>query len=161
MRRFYKRLVIVPGEPYTELMETRITPYGGADYDAAVALRRAILRTPLGLDFTAEQLAAEAADTHFVAVDGGRLLGAVVMTPYTAATVKLRQMAVSPDAQGQGIGAALLAAFEAQARAMGITGVTLAARVTAQGFYARHGYAAEGEVFEEVTIPHIRMTKAL
>jgi GNAT superfamily N-acetyltransferase len=139
----------------------RLVPYAGPDYQAAVALRRAVLRTPLGLDFTEDQLAADAADTHFAAFDGGRLVGAVVMTPYKAETVKLRQMAVSPEAQGQGVGAALLQAFEAHARAAGLTGITLAARVTAQTFYARNGYTAEGDVFEEVTLPHIRMTKAL
>ena len=139
----------------------RLAPHASPDYQAAVALRRAVLRAPLGLDFTLDQLTAEAADTHLVAFDGDRLVGAVVMTPYGAGTVKLRQMAVSPDAQGQGAGAALLKAFEAHARASGLTGITLAARVTAQGFYERSGYTAEGDVFEEVTLPHIKMTKTL
>ncbi len=142
-------------------LTVRTAPHLSAEYNAAVDLRRAVLRAPLGLDFTAEQLTAEAGDTHFIALDGDRLIGAVVMTPYNAQTVKLRQMAVSPAAQGQGVGAALLRAFEAHARAAGIAGITLAARVTAQGFYDRNGYAAEGDVFEEVTIPHIRMTKRL
>ncbi len=142
-------------------LSVRILPHGSPDYQAAVALRRAVLRTPLGLDFTSDQLAAETADTHFAAFDGGTLVGAVVMTPYDAATVKLRQMAVSPEAQGRGVGAALLRAFEAHAGAQGITGITLAARVTAQGFYAANGYTAEGDVFEEVTVPHIRMTKPI
>ena len=124
-------------------------------------LRRAVLRTPLGLDFTADQLAAESSDTHFVAFDGDSLVGAVVMTPYAADTVKLRQMAVSPAAQGQGVGAALLRAFEVHAKATGQKGITLAARLTAQGFYERNGYAADGDVFEEVTLPHIHMTKRL
>jgi predicted GNAT family N-acyltransferase len=139
----------------------RLAPHASPDYDDAVTLRRAVLRAPLGLDFTPEQLADEAADTHFVAFDGVHVVGAVVMTPYSATIAKLRQMAVSSDAQGQGVGATLLKAFEAHARAQGLTGITLAARVTAQGFYARNGYAAEGDIFEEVTIPHIKMTKAL
>jgi len=139
----------------------RIVDHGSPDYAAAVDLRRAVLRTPLGLDFTAGQLAAEHADTHFAAFDGGRLVGTVVMTPYSAGIVKLRQMAVAPDAQGHGVGAALLAAFETHARAAGLTGITLAARVTAQAFYARNGYTAEGGIFEEVTLPHIRMTRSL
>ncbi len=139
----------------------RLAPHASPDYQAAVALRRAVLRTPLGLDFTPDQLAAETADTHLVAFDGDTLVGAVVMTPYGNDTVKLRQMAVSPNTQGQGVGAALLKAFEAHAREAGLTGITLAARVTAQGFYERNGYAAEGGVFEEVTIPHIKMTKLL
>lgn len=142
-------------------IDIRLAPHQSPDYHAAVALRRAVLRTPLGLDFTPEQLAAETDDTHFVAFDGDRLVGAVAMTPYTATTVKLRQMAVSPAARGQGIGAALLRVFEDHARSNGMTGITLAARLTAQGFYARNGYAVEGDVFEEVTIPHIRMTRRL
>ena len=143
------------------MLDIRTTAHSSPDYDAAVALRRAVLRTPLGLDFTPGQLAAESTDTHFVAFDADRLVGAVVMTPYSADTVKLRQMAVSPDAQGAGVGAALLAAFEGHARAAGLTGVTLAARISAQGFYERNGYTAAGDVFEEVTLPHIRMTKSL
>ena len=139
----------------------RTAPHGGSHYDAAVDLRRIVLRAPLGLDFTPEQLAAEAADTHFVAFDGEDLVGAVVMTPYNATTVKLRQMAVAPGVQGRGVGAALVKAFENHARSLGMTAITLAARVTAQGFYLATGYVAEGDVFEEVTIPHIRMSKAL
>lgn len=135
--------------------------YATPDYDAAIVLRRAVLRTPLGLDFTAEQLAAEAGDTHFAAIGGDVLVGAVVMTPYDASTVKLRQMAVAPDVQGHGVGAALLRAFEAHAQHIGVSHIVLAARVTAQRFYEVNGYAAEGDIFDEVTIPHIRMTKTL
>ena len=139
----------------------RLAPHQSPDYAAAVTLRRAVLRTPLGLDFTADQLAAEGDDTHFVAFDGDILVGAVVMTPYTGETAKLRQMAVAPAAQGKGVGAALLRAFEDHARATGRKAITLAARLTARGFYERSGYAADGDVFEEVTLPHIHMTKRL
>ena len=138
-----------------------ILPYGSPDYQSAVTLRRAVLRTPLGLDFSADDLVREAGDTHFGAWEGGAFIGAVVMTPYAQGQVKLRQMAVSPDHQGRNIGGQLLAAFEAHARDHAIGEIILAARVTAQGFYARHGYQVDGDVFSEVTIPHIRMWKAL
>ena len=39
--------------------------------------------------------------------------------------------------------------------------VILNARIGAEGFYARHGYVAQGEPFEENTVPHIRMTKRI
>ncbi len=39
-------------------LTVRRIPHGSADYAAAVNLRRAVLRTPLGLDFTSAQLAA-------------------------------------------------------------------------------------------------------
>jgi len=139
----------------------RDVPHGSPDYEAAVRLRRAILRTPLGLDFTPEELAREAADTHLTAWSGDRLIGTVVMTRYSDTTAKLRQMAVSDEARGTGAGAALLSAFENLARAQGFREIVLAARQTAQGFYTRHNYATDGVVFEEVTIPHLRMWKTL
>ncbi|MDV6329852.1 GNAT family N-acetyltransferase [Asticcacaulis sp. 201] len=144
-------------------MPLRVRPiaHGSADYAAAVNLRRAILRTPLGLDFTSAQLAAEAGDTHLGAFDDDDLVGTVLIAPYDDTTVKLRQMAVDDDQQGKGIGAQLLSAAEDAARAAGKTRITLAARLTAQAFYERHGYAAEGDVFDEVTLPHISMHKSL
>lgn len=139
----------------------RIAPHSSPDYKAAVALRRATLRTPLGLDFTAEELKREAADTHLTAWSGDQLVGTVVMTRYTGTTVKLRQMAVSDAARGTGAGAALLSAFETEARARGYSDITLAARQTAEGFYAHYGYDTDGVVFKEVTLPHVRMWKTL
>ena len=135
--------------------------HGSADYAAAVNLRRAVLRTPIGLDFTYTQLAAEAGDIHLAAFADGELIGTVLVSPYDDQTMKLRQMAVDDAVQGQGVGAQLLAAAEAEARADGKTRITLAARVTAQPFYARNGYMAVGDVFEEVTLPHIAMQKTL
>jgi len=142
-------------------LDIRTVAYGTPDYDAAVALRRAILRTPLGLDFSAEDLAREAADTHLAAFDNGRLVGTVVMTPYEPGKVKLRQMAVADDMRGRNIGAQIVAAFEDHARRNGIGEIVLAARQTAQSFYARLGYDTDDEVFTEVTIPHVRMWKML
>ena len=142
-------------------LSVRILAPGSADYNAAVALRRAVLRIPLGLDFSADDIAREAGDTHFAAWQGNRLVGTVVMTPYTDTRVKLRQMAVAEDMRGANIGAALLAAFEDHSRNTGIRDIVLAARVTARGFYARHGYTTDDAVFTEVTIPHIQMWKTL
>lgn len=135
--------------------------HGSADYAAAVNLRRAYLRTPLGLNFTSAQLAAEAGDIHLAAFEDNELVGTVILSPYDDNTLKLRQMAVDDALQGQGIGGQLLKAAEAEALADNKTRIILAARVTAQPFYARNGYRPAGDVFEEVTIPHIMMEKAL
>ena len=139
----------------------RVISHGSADYAAAVNLRRAVLRTPLGLDFTSAQLAAEAGDIHLAAFDGDELIGTMLLTAYDDTTLKLRQMAVDEAVQGQGVGAALLKAAEAETRAAGKSRISLAARVTAQPFYTRNGYTAVGDVFEEVTLPHVAMQKTL
>lgn len=140
---------------------TRLVAHGTPEYEAAVALRRRILRTPLGLDFAPEQLAAEAADTHLAGFADGRLVATVVLSPYDKKSLKLRQMAVDEGLQGSGAGSALLRAAESHALSAGMSHMVLNARVAAQGFYERNGYAAVGHAFIEVTIPHVRMVKAL
>jgi predicted GNAT family N-acyltransferase len=62
------------------------------------------------------------------------------------------------DRRQEQIGVLLLAKAENWARDEGLV---LNARLGAEGFYARFGYHAEGEPFEENNIPHIKMTKRL
>jgi GNAT superfamily N-acetyltransferase len=59
---------------------------------------------------------------------------------------ELGELAVTDETEGQGAGAALLAAAEAWARERGFSFVALgtgAANTRARDFYARHGYAEE------------------
>jgi N-acetylglutamate synthase-like GNAT family acetyltransferase len=143
------------------LLDIRTPGFGDPDWLAAVALRRAILRTPLGLDYSADDLAREAADTLFAAYDEGRLVGVVMLRLAPPDGARLRQMAVAFDMRGRGIGEQLVAALEAQARQLGLRQIQLAARLTARGFYERCGYDPDGEIFTEVTLPHIHMSKTL
>ena len=142
-------------------LAVRRIPHATPDYESTVSLRRTILRTPLGLDFTVEQLNEEAGDIHLAAFAGDELIGTVVLTPYRAGIFKLRQMAVADSHRGRSVGALLLEAAEDTARAEGATQILLASRVTARAFYAKYGYKAQGDVFTEVTIPHITMSKLI
>ena len=143
------------------MLELGEVDYGSERYRELVALRRRILRTPLGLDFTAEQLAAERADIHIAAYLEGELVGCVVLTAVDGSTVKLRQMAVVPDLQGRGLGARIVAFAERRAAERGCRQIILNARESAVRFYEHAGYAVTGEVLTEVTIPHLRMVKRL
>ncbi len=60
---------------------------------------------------------------------------------------RLRGMAVVPEARRRGIGAALVAACEAHARAHGATRLWFNARVDALPFYFALGYEAFGETY--------------
>ena len=131
-------------------------------YALAVALRHEVLRIPLGLAFTVDQLASESDSHHLVALDeGGRILGCLMLTPRAGGEVQMRQVAVKPDRQGTGLGRALALEAEAKARALGFTRMMLHARDTAIGFYGRLGYAPEGDRFLEVGIVHQQMAKRL
>lgn len=132
------------------------------EYDEAVRLRYEVLRRPLGLDFTPEQLAAEYDDVHLAGFDGmGRLIGYLCLTPLNNGEVKMRQVAVAPEWQGKGVGKKLVAASEELAKHLNFKRMTMHARETAVPFYLRLGYQTVGEQFEEVTIPHFKMEKKL
>jgi predicted GNAT family N-acyltransferase len=136
-------------------------PFGSDLYRQALALREVILRQPLGLELTAEELADDQLRRHFCATSHGAVVGSVSLSPLDGETVQLRQMAVAEDRRREKIGARLLACAEDWARSGGYPLMVLNARLGAEGFYARYGYLAQGEPFDENTVPHIRMTKPL
>jgi predicted GNAT family N-acyltransferase len=143
------------------VIQVREVTHGTPEYDQTVELRRRVLRTPLGLDFDAEELPAEASEFHLAAFEQGSVVACLVLVPYEHGEIKMRQVAVEPRLQNQGVGRQLVSASEELGRARGFTVMTLHARDTAVPFYERLGYACEGPIFEEVTIPHVKMTKRL
>ena len=134
---------------------------GSSEYGAAVALRHAVLRAPLGLEFTHAEIADEPKCFHLAAIAGGEVIGTLLLKPLDAQAVKMRQVAVHPDLQCRGIGARLVRFAEAFAREKGCARVVAHARGTALTFYERLGYTAEGAPFLEKTIPHQLVMKRL
>lgn len=136
--------------------------FGTPEYDEAVALRYEVLRKPLGLDFLPEQLATEWSDIHLAGFDtDGKLVAILLLTPLDSETIKMRQVAISPELQGKGLGAQLVKASEELAIGRQFKTMSLHARETAVPFYLRLGYQIIGDRFEEVTIPHFKMAKKL
>lgn len=122
------------------------------------AIRHAVFVVEQGVPPDLEWDGSDGNCLHLVARDrAGRPLGTVRMTP----AGHIGRMAVLAAHRGQGVGSALLAAVLAAARARGLAAVHLNAQLGAAGFYARHGFAAEGETFMEAGIPHRRMTLRL
>jgi predicted GNAT family N-acyltransferase len=144
-----------------EAIEIAEAPYGSELYRRSVGLRAAILRAPLGLELTEAELADDAGRRHFCATFGGDVVGTVSLQTLDGETLQLRQMAVAEDRRRERIGARLLARAEDWARGEGYRQIVLHARLGAEGFYAKHGYVAEGAPFDENTIPHVRMSKRL
>lgn len=71
------------------------------------------------------------------------------------------RVAVLPLFRGRRIGQMIVAALEGQARKMGARAVELSAQQRVQGFYAKLGYQAVGEVYMDEHCPHIAMCKTL
>lgn len=124
-------------------------------------MRNEILRKPLGLVFSDEEIEEEKANVHMAAVEDGKILGCCMLVEEGDKTVRLRQMAVPNDKQGAGIGRALMQFAENIARDRGYRRITMHARKSTMGFYERMGYKKTGDEFVEITIPHYVMEKEL
>jgi len=70
---------------------------------------------------------------------------------------RIGRMAVLAAWRGRGVGAAILEALMDEARRRGFRETYLHAQSHAKDFYARHGYAVEGEEYLEAGIAHIGM----
>ena len=74
---------------------------------------------------------------------------------------RIGRMAVARELRGSRVGRQVLDSLVEAARARGDREVVLHAQCHAQNFYARAGFAPEGEVYDEAGIDHITMRRVL
>jgi len=109
----------------------------------------------------------DADDAHALHAVVGNLAGLPLATGRLithgepAGQARIGRMAVLRAARGSGVGMQVLQGLMQAARAQGCTRVMLHAQCSAQAFYAREGFMPEGEVFDDVGIPHRTMSRAL
>ncbi|MCX4880169.1 MULTISPECIES: GNAT family N-acetyltransferase [unclassified Streptomyces] len=142
-----------------------------ADQEMCFAVRKEVFVGEQGVPEDIEYDAYDAVAVHVLAVraDGvplgtGRLLHgerAAAKTDGDLTVGSLGRLAVTQQARGLGIGAALVRAVEDAARARGLAAVDLHAQTHALGFYERLGYEAYGPEYPEAGIPHRAMRRAL
>ncbi len=134
--------------------------FASPEYDQSLALRYRVLREPLGLDYSAEQISEEWEHRHFAAfLSSGELVGYLMLEFQPVGVAKMRQVAVLPELQSMGIGSGLVQFSEQWSGEHGISSIKLHARKEAVPFYLKLGYQAVGEEFLEVGIPHYAMQK--
>ncbi len=135
--------------------------YGSPEYREVLTFRDQILRSPLGLSLSTSDTDGEDAQRHFVLKNEDSILAGVIAVHVDPQVVRLRQMWVRPDVAGSGKGRGLLAAVEDVLQRNAYQNITLHARLSVRWFYEKCGYFAEGQVFEEVGIPHIIMNRRI
>ena len=85
----------------------------------------------------------------------GRLL------PAKGGTSRIGRMAVKRVLRGSRLGEIVLQALLDKASSRGDLEVVLHAQISAQEFYAKFGFKADGEIYEEAGIAHVTMRKVL
>jgi len=141
-------------------MIVEVIDFQSKDYFQALAVRDIVLRQPLSLQFQPEQLATENLDIHIVAKCNHRVVGTMILTVDNN-KAKMRQVAVLFKFQSEGVGKKMVEVFEQLSKSKGLNSIVLHARETAVSFYKKLGYTTEGDQFEEVGIPHWKMSKLL
>jgi ribosomal protein S18 acetylase RimI-like enzyme len=137
-----------------------IVEWGTPEYDALIHLRTEILRIPLGLEFSEEEIEAEWDQIHIAAYDDAyTLLGCLVLKKEKDSIMKMRQVAVFEAYQSRGIGKLLVSFSEEYCKRHQIDALELHARDTAIPFYEKLNYQKIGKEFHEVGILHAKMKK--
>ena len=142
-------------------MALKIIDHGSNEYRQMIKLRDDILRKPLGLGFTSQELEKEKDNMLIGAFEDDDMLGCCMLVEENPETVRLRQMAVLNDLQGKGIGRALMNFAENLGRDRGYKIMSMHARKNAVGFYEKMGYKITSDEFTEITIQHYVMEKRL
>jgi len=120
------------------------------------AIRRAVFIDEQGVPEVLEWDAHDMHSLHLLAIAGDAVpIGCARLLP----DGHIGRMAVLPAWRGRGVGQALLAAALRAAQERGYRTVRLSAQTHAAGFYARAGFVAVGEEYEEAGIPHVSMQK--
>ena len=141
----------------------KIIEYNSPEYEQMIDLRHKILRIPLGLTFTEDQLSVDKCDTllgAFVEKDN-KLIACCILSKVDNEIIKLRQMAVLEVFQGKGVGKQLIEFAEKTALKQGFLKIIMNARKNVEGFYQKLGYNIIGDEIIEVTIPHYKMEKTI
>lgn len=143
------------------VVKIEIVSFGSDLYKKSIDLRYEILRKPLGLFYTEEQLIEEHDQFHFVAIIDNEIVGVIVMQLLPFNIAKMRQVAIMEKLQGFGIGKQMVLFVEEWCKSKEIKKVILHARSNAVLFYQKLNYNICSNLFVEVGINHYEMEKQL
>lgn len=142
-------------------LELSVINYESELYPEVLNLRNNVLRLPLGLELTEDDVIEDKNQYIIIGQRDSKVVACLMLKILDKDTVKFRQMAVDPIMQQSGIGTLLINYAENFCFLNEYSKLELNARKSAKGFYLQLGYQLVGEHFTEVGIPHIKMMKIL
>ena len=136
------------------------SPITQDEWESYYRLRFTILRAPWNQPLGSEVLADESEAIHAMVLEDDQIIGVARMHKSGENQGQVRCVAVAVEAQGKGVGKAIMLHLEGKAKEMGMQEIVLEARENAVPFYKSMGYVIEKEsylLFGE--IQHYRMKK--
>ena len=138
------------------MVKIKLVLFDSPEQKQLIKLRQKVLRTPLGLRFSKEELQAEQNQLNIVAITDNIVIGGMLLVKEDH-KIKMRQVCVDPNFQSHGIGKKLLDFANIFAKENNFNAIYCHARLTAQNFYLTNGYQIISDQFLEVGLPHYKM----
>ena len=138
------------------------SPITQDEWESYYRLRFTIRRAPWNQPLGSEVLADESEAIHAMVIEDDQIIGVARMHKSGENQGQVRCVAVAAEAQGKGVGKAIMIHLEEKAKEMGMQEIVLEARENAVPFYKSIGYVIEKEsylLFGE--IQHYRMKKGI
>ena len=130
------------------------------EFDRCFGIRTTVFVEEQEVPLELEMDEYDAIATHFLLRDGETPLATARLVDKHG-LAKIGRVAVLKEARGRGLGLLLMQAVIEEAKRRGFTESVLDAQTYAVPFYARLGYIAEGEEFDDAGIPHFLMRRKL
>ncbi|MBY0263989.1 MAG: GNAT family N-acetyltransferase [Holosporales bacterium] len=111
----------------------KVIPHGSSEYITAIQLSEGILRRPLGLTFSLEELEKEKGYIQIAGLRSDEVIATAALVP-EGESLKMRRVVVRNDLQKQGVGSAMLNFCEEYARKSEFKEIYCHARDTAIPF---------------------------
>ncbi|MEH2294389.1 GNAT family N-acetyltransferase [Nostoc sp.] len=130
------------------------------DFPAIQAIRIAVFQEEQGVDPALEFDGKDEISEHLIAYLNEEVVGTTRIRYLDEKTAKIERLAVLSTARGQGIGKKIMIkALEIIAN-KNIPEVVIHAQEYVKDLYKKLDFVEDGEIFEEASIPHVKMRKS-
>ncbi|MDZ8185556.1 MAG: GNAT family N-acetyltransferase [Nostoc sp. ChiSLP02] len=131
------------------------------DFPAIAAIRKSVFQDEQGVDDALEFDGNDEISDHLIAYLDDKPVGTTRIRYLDDQTAKIERLAVLSRFRGQGIGKKITENALLFLASKNIREVVIHAQDYVKSLYQKLGFVEEGEIFEEVGIPHVKMRKPL
>ena len=130
----------------------------GDDISPAFEVRQRVFQQEQGISAEADFDGLDHQAEQFVAYEDDLAVGTGRYRIVEDKVGKVERVAVLGEYRGRKVGGAIMEIIAETAKEQGLGKLVLDAQLSASKFYENLGYKTDGEVFEEVGIPHVVMS---
>ncbi len=133
--------------------------FGSPEYREALRTREDVMRRPLGLCLSEEDLKGEERRIHIAGYAGAEQVCGCALNIIHGKLALIAFFYVRPEFQKQGCGRGMMHFLEEYAAASGVRRLYAEAREAARGFYEKCGFRKSGHVYVDTGLRHQDMKK--